>query len=95
MSEKKMITGTTESGFKFSIDADACDDMEIVDALYEMDQGNLSASSFVVRQLLGEEQKRKLYDHVRGENGRVSGQKVMAELTDIFKKVGGNDTKNS
>lgn len=95
MSEKKMITGTTESGFKFSIDADACDDMEIVDALYEMDHGNLSESSFVVRRLLGEDQKRRLYDHARGKNGRVSSQKVMAELTDIFKRVGGDDAKNS
>ena len=42
--------------------------------------------------LLGAEQKKALYDHVRTEDGLVPTEKVMAELTQIM--TSGQNAKN-
>jgi hypothetical protein len=79
-----MMQGKTESGFAFEIDEAALDDMELVDDLVEMSRGNNAALLSVLERLLGKEQKKRLYEHERGENGRVSKAKIMQDVTDIF-----------
>lgn len=78
-----MKEGVTKSGFKFVIEDGVLDDMELLEALVDVDKGNSAALPDVIVRVLGEDQKKKLYDHLR-ENGRVPVSKVGAELAEIF-----------
>lgn len=93
----KKIKGTTATGFQFTIDEDARDDMEILERLVDMSRGDLTAMPDVLLALLGDDQKKALYEHCRGKNGRVSSKAVATELQGIFEvtKEGESDTKNS
>ncbi len=75
--------GRTKSGFEFEIDRSVID-MELLDELADM-QENPALTGRVLARLLGKEQKRALYDHIRDENGHVPIDKAAAELVDIFK----------
>lgn len=79
--------GVTSSGFEFEIDDAVIDDMELIDAIADSMGDNPLAFSQVCTKLLGMEQKKKLYDHVR-ENGRVPVEKISTEITDIFNSFG-------
>lgn len=83
-----IVKGETKTGFQFSIDRETFDNMELVDALAELEGGNPLAVSDAVRLLLGKEQRKKLYDHLREEGGRVPATKVTREITDIFSEFG-------
>lgn len=84
-----MIEGKTSNGFNYSIDDDARDDMELLDAFIEIDEGNVKKIKTVLRSLLGEEQTKALYEHCRNpKSGRVSTKAVMKTLTEIL-----NDAK--
>lgn len=88
-----MVTGTTSSGFAFSLDEKALDNMELVDTLAEMQSGDPLAISAVVRMVLGEEQRRALYEHLRTADGRVPATAVsdaVMEIFDAFGKAGKN-----
>ena len=87
-----MIKGKTESGFAFSIDEEARDDMELLDAILKLDAGEKQYMSEVVVRLLGEEQRDKLYDHCRGKSGRVLASKVLAEVNGIFEAIQNSDS---
>lgn len=92
-----MKTGKTESGFEFCVDENVMNDMEIIDALVDADSGNVlekaTAISLICKKVL-KENKAKLYDHVRTEDGRVAPERLEKEMLDIFKAMG--DTgKNS
>lgn len=77
----------TKSGFKCEIDDDVLDDMELFDAICDVERGKTIAVSIAVSKVLGSEKKR-LYDFLRDENGRVPSLAVSAELTDIFTQLG-------
>lgn len=79
-----MITGVTSSGFEFSIEESTLDNMELLDALEEMSEENTLALSKVLDLILGKEQKKKLYEHLRTEDGRVPVSKVNDEIMEIF-----------
>ena len=65
-----MVKGKTSTGFEFEIDEQKLDDMEFMDALAEVDENPLKFSK-VMKMMLGEEQRQRLYDHLRNEDGRV------------------------
>ena len=79
-----MLTGTTSKGFQWSIDEDALDDMELLDALNDVDNGKLEAVSGVCLHLLGKQQREALYEHLRDANGRVRMSAVSEELASIL-----------
>jgi len=79
-----MLTGTTSSGFNWQIEEDALDDMELLDALSEIDSGKLDSVSAACLHLLGKEQRAALYDHRRDERGRVRISDVSNELGEIL-----------
>ena len=79
--------GITASGFEFEIDDAVINDMELIDAIADSMDDNPLAFSKVCAKLLGSEQRKKLYDHVR-ENGRVPLEKISTEITDIFNSFG-------
>lgn len=91
------ITGKTKTGFEFSIDEDARNDMELLENIIAIEKGAYTAVPDVVVSLLGEEQKKKLYEHCRNKKtGRVPATKVFAEVGSIFNAIqeGDSETKN-
>ena len=83
MAEKKYVSGETESGFVFNIEVERLDNMELIDALAELEDDPLQIST-VIKLLLGKEDKKRLYDHVRTDEGMVPGGLVEKELGEIF-----------
>ena len=82
-----MYIGKTASGFEFEIAKDALDNMELVDAIADVDDNPLAVSK-VVRLLLGKEDRTRLYDHIRTERGNVPIEAMSTELTQIFEACG-------
>ena len=84
-----MVQGTTKSGFVFEIESDILDDMELMDQVVECDT-NPAVLSRVIKMVLGEEQRKALYDHLRDERGKVPVKAVGEAITDIFSAIGQN-----
>ena len=87
-----MTKGTTKSGFEFEIDSNVLDNMELVDALAEASEDATQISK-AIRMILGDEQRKKLYEHVRNEDGVVSVTAISDELLDMFDIIG-EEAKN-
>ena len=68
--------------------------MELLDALEEMTDGNELAISKVVKLMLGKENRKKLYDHIRDKDGRVPLEIIDKCLTEIMLLLG-DKGKNS
>lgn len=81
-----------ENGLNLDIQDNALDNMELLDDLVELDEGNGYAISRVVGRILDKEQKQKLYDHLRVD-GVVQISKVVDCMKEIFDKLG-NAGKN-
>ena len=75
-----MITAKTESGFSIELEESALDNMEVLDALSDLDEGNPLAMSRLVVKLLGKDGKKRLYDHLRTEDGRVPASAVESAI---------------
>ena len=67
---KTCIKGVTSNGFEFSVDKDVMNDAEFMEILEDASDNTPSYRKIGVK-LLGEEQKKKLYDHFRTKDGRV------------------------
>lgn len=83
----------TSSGFEYELDPAIANDMELLEDLAGWDDGDLVCVPRAIERLLGKEQKDALYNHLRGEDGRVPTDKVMAEVIEIFNST--KETKNS
>lgn len=88
-----LVEGKTRTGFSFSVKKETADDMELIDALAEMEEGNPLAVSRVCKRILGEEQRKRLYAHLRTSQGRVPAEEVANAILDIFSAFG-PDGKN-
>lgn len=89
-----MATGTTKSGFTYSIDEGVKDDMELLECFIALDGGDMTNLPKCITALLGPEQKEQLYNHCRSEKtGRVSATQVMNELSEILSGAK-DDVKN-
>ncbi len=82
-----MMKGATRHGFAFEVSKKVLDDMELLDAIAEIDTNPLALSKVLVK-VIGPEQKKALYDHLRGEDGRVSVRAVSEAISDIFTSSG-------
>lgn len=82
-----MYTGKTSGGFEFEIPEENIDDMELIDALVDVDNGQQDQISTVCLHLLGKAQRARLYEHLRGENGRVRATEVSAAILEILGAV--------
>ena len=90
-----MIQGKTRTGFSYEIAEDTMNNMELVDAMAELDEGGHPfALSRVCLLLLGKAQRKRLYDHIRDEDGKVPPQKMGEEVADIIRGYG-EQGKNS
>jgi len=81
-----------DSGLNLSINDGAMDNMELLDDLVEVDEGNAFAISRIVRRVLDDENRKKLYDHLRVD-GVTPVSKVVEAMKEIFDKLGA-DGKN-
>ena len=88
-----MVKGKTESGFEFEIDEQAVNDMRVIDAMVEVEEGNLGGVSRLISLLFTKEQKKAFYDYLRLENGRVPLDTASKEIFEILRYNG--ETKNS
>ena len=86
------MKGKTSTGFEFDIEDERLDDMELVDIMAEIDENPLLMPN-LCKMLLGEEQKKRLYDHLRSEDGRVPIEATTNAIQEIFNSPG--DLKNS
>ena len=77
-----MITAKTKDGFEIELSEDALDDAELLDALGGMQDGNVFDMSRL--RLLGKEGRKKLYDHLRTPDGRVTVAKVADALGELM-----------
>ena len=82
-----MVKGVTSSGFAFEVSENIVNDMELFEALAELDAGKILAIIPVFRKILGDQQKQALYDHLREPDGRVPMDKAEAEILEIFAAV--------
>lgn len=86
------MKGKISTGFEFDIEDERLDDMELVDIMAEIDENPLLMPK-LCKMLLGDEQKKKLYNHLRSEDGRVPIEAVTNAIQEIFNSPG--DLKNS
>lgn len=87
-----MVKGKTKSGFKYEVPDDVFNDMELLDILEEINEGEIQKMTKAADKLLGREQRMKLYEHIRSEDGRVPIDKFEEELGSIFEN---KELKNS
>lgn len=87
----QMLKGKTAAGFEYAIDADALNDIELLEALSEVDTNPLKLPR-VIAAVLGEDQKKAMYEHYRGPNGRVAVDAISTAFVEILS--GSNQGKN-
>ena len=81
-----------ENGFECTINTDVLDDMEFVDLVADTEDDPLKIGR-VALMLLGKEQKKNLYDHLRTEDGRVPVTSMNDAIEKIFNALG-DEAKN-
>lgn len=86
-----MIEGKTKSGFEFNLDDEAMNDMELLEDLKRLDNGEVIVLPDILKRMLGK-QKDDLYEHVRTESGRVPIDALVGELKGIIEAS--KDAKN-
>jgi len=83
-----MIEGKLKSGFEYKIEDHVLDNMELLDAIAEVDQNPMVISK-VLKMLMGDDQRKKLYDHLRDpKNGNVPIVAVSDAVAEIFRGSG-------
>ena len=78
-----MIQGITKTGFNFKIEDAVLNDYELLELFAEVDENPLLVPK-LVKMILGEDQKNRLIDHVRNENGVAGVDKISIELENIL-----------
>lgn len=82
-----MTSIKTSSGFSCDVDESAMNDMELLEDLAAIDGGDIAVLPSALSRIVGSENKRKLYDHVR-VNGRVPIDSVSQEIGEIITQLG-------
>lgn len=78
-----MLKGTTKTGFKFELDEENLNDYELFKLIAGLEENQWLLPKLVTK-LLGEEQEKRLLDHVRTPDGKVPMNVIDKEITDIF-----------
>ncbi len=93
MAKVKMINGTTETGFEFSVDPVSLEDFYLLEAFGRAQHGDVSALSTLLSLMLGDEQKTALLRHCEDEKGRAALSRVGDEIADIYRAVTAENKK--
>ena len=81
----------TSTGFEIDVDKERFNDMELFDSLVKVEKGDYTELPMVVDKVLGDH-KKDLYEHVRGEDGRVPINRVIQEVNEILSGSGGKNS---
>lgn len=84
-----MLKVKTSTGFECELDPGVLNDMEVLDMVVRIDEGDALAYSPFLTKILGKENKARLYDHVRNSDGRVPIENVGSEVGEILEQAGG------
>ena len=76
-----------DNGLNLKIKDRALNNMELLDDLVDLDEGNGFAISRVLNRILEKDEKKKLYDHLRVD-GVTPVDKVVECMKEIFDKLG-------
>lgn len=76
-----------DSGLVLEIKDNVMDNMELLDDLVDLDDGNGYAISRIVGRILEKPEKKKLYEHLRAD-GVTPVSKVVDAMKEIFDKLG-------
>lgn len=76
-----------DDNFMVEVDKNAFDNMELIDALALMDEGNPLAMSKVCDLVFTKDTKIRIYDHCR-KDGRVPVADVSNLISEVFTKLG-------
>lgn len=87
------MKGKTTTGFEFEIEKEVLNDYELLERMVKADDGDTSLMVGIISDVLGEEQKERLKEHVRNEKGKVPIERMIQEFTEILKN--NQDGKNS
>lgn len=84
-----MITGTTTTGFEFSVDERVLDDWNFLQAIADADSGEesrvIKGITNIANMVAGKDGMKKLLEHVRGYcDGYAPAQEVEREIIDII-----------
>lgn len=85
MAKKDNLKGTTKSGFDYNISKDRLNNYELAETLGDLEDNPLLMGK-VVKLMLGNEQTKKLKDHLRTKDGFVPSELMEAEITEILQK---------
>ena len=89
-----MTKGKLDNGFEYEIDENILNDMELLDAIAETQYEDPLKISTVCKKVLGVEQRNRLYEFVRAEDGTVPVDAVTQTVVDIMMSLG-DEGKNS
>jgi hypothetical protein len=78
-----MLKGKTKSGFEFEVPDEQLTNFELIEVLADVDSNPLLLPK-LVKMLLGDDQKKRLADHLRTETGIVPVDAMGAEIMEIF-----------
>lgn len=81
------MKGKLSNGFKFEVDVDVFNDMELIEAIAASEGDDPLRIVEVLERILGKEQKKALYDSIRDENGRVRVDAVEEAINEIMTAV--------
>ena len=76
-----------DSGLELNVQDSVKNNMELLDDLVELDEGNGYAISRIVGRILDRQEKKKLYDHLRVD-GVTPVDRVVDSMKEIFDKLG-------
>lgn len=76
-----------DNGLNLNIQENALNNMELLDDLVDLDNGNGYAISRIVGRILDKDERKKLYDHLRVD-GVTPVDKVVEAMKEIFDKLG-------
>lgn len=78
-----MIQGKLKNGFEYEIDPQNLDDYELLELMGDLEDNPLLVPK-IINKILGVEQKDRLLDHLRDENGRVKTSLMEEAITEIM-----------
>lgn len=81
------MKGKLSNGFKYEVDVDVFNDMELIEAIAASEGGDPKGLVEAIEKILGKEQKKALYDSLRNEKGRVEVEAVGEAINEIMEKV--------
>lgn len=83
-----MVRCETKTGFVCELPENVIDNMELLDVMADESIDAAFRASAAVKMILGVENRKRLYDHLRTEDGRVPVAAVNEALEDIFQSFG-------